>query len=115
MSKLIGWRAWYEGGRVFDSAGTRWEELPATGVVGFVEYEDTQTPTGFPTRRIVANGDYFWLDEKTGRIEKTATSETRGEWVARPSVVGVKAGAWVEDDEYDRARAQMSAATKAPR
>ena len=115
MPKVIGWRAWYSGGRTFDSATTPWTDLPTEGVIGFMLYEDTLCPDGVcPTRRQLANADWYWLDRDG--FHKSATSLNREEWVPAPLVERntLKGGEWVEDGEYDRAVAAMTAARRAP-
>ena len=35
---IVGWRAWYTGGRVYDSASCSWEDLPELGVLVILLY-----------------------------------------------------------------------------
>ncbi len=60
MAAVIGWRAWYDGGLVFDSKTTAWENLSADGVVSIVLYEDTTTPAGDPTRRVMEGSSFYF-------------------------------------------------------
>lgn len=59
--KVIGWRAWYANGSEYDSAVTRWEDLPDDGVLVVMLYFDDKT------RRIMDSSDwYFRIRHKSG-------------------------------------------------
>ena len=52
--KVVGWRAWYTDGSKYDSATTRWNDLPDDGVVVIVLYFDNKT------RRIMDGSDWYF-------------------------------------------------------
>ena len=52
--KVIGWRVWYADGSKYDSASTRWENLPGDGVLVIMLYFDNKT------RRIMDGSDWFF-------------------------------------------------------
>ena len=52
---IVAWRAWYTDKRVFDSETTRWEDLPAIGVLFIRLYYKTR-----PYGRYMSGSDYYW-------------------------------------------------------
>ena len=102
---VIGWRAWYSGGRVFDSHSTRWVDLPSAEVLGVMIYEETMTPKGTPTRRCLINSDWYWYDG----LEFGITTSIWDDWVKPPDVpaLTLKRGGKVPFDEYESVRQAM--------
>lgn len=101
---MHGWKAYYVGDRVFSSADTDWEALPATGVVGIIVYEEP------PYRRLILGGDWYYLDD--GVPATTETHDEWGEWVTQPDDVAedeLKRGELIPDDAFERLQSDMMA------
>jgi len=52
--KVIGWQAWYADGSKYDSATTKWTDLPDDGVLIIMLYFDNKT------RRIMDGSDWYF-------------------------------------------------------
>lgn len=52
--KVIGWRVWYADGSKYDSATTRWSDLPNDGVIVAVLYFDDKT------RRVMDGSSWYF-------------------------------------------------------
>lgn len=104
---VIGWRAWYAGGRTFSSDETDWTDLPDDGVLGAMVYYADRSPGGVPYRRIVSGGDWYHLVD--GEPACTATHDEWGEWVDPPDApdAELKRGRGVHDEEFEAVHAEM--------
>ncbi len=90
MTAVLGWRAWFTSGRVFDSAAVAWADLPDDGfVVGMVYYDDG-------TSRIVAGGDFYFAVGDSIAYNDDPPEVTLGRY---PGIAIVR-GQWVPDAEY---------------
>ena len=105
MTSIKGWRFWYTLGRVFDSRETSWEDLPESGALFLVVYEDSETPAGYPFRRTYSGGDWYW---RGGCCEYGVSGSTDrlDVWIEPPPFppAVLKRGAWVDDAEMERVR-----------
>ena len=88
---VVGWRAWYTGGRQFDSGSTLWEELPAVGVLYIVLYNRTR-----PYRRMMSSVTLYWKDGDMYCCDNTADARIREELPRNC----IKEGRWTTDQEY---------------
>lgn len=104
--KALAWRAYFSGGRRYNSREHRWGELPRSGALIFVVYH----PDGY--RTIVLGGDWFWLDGDMVRC--SATHELRGSWIPRCGGDSSIAGLWVDDDVFRAVQAEAVAARECP-
>lgn len=106
---MQGWRAWYDDDGVYSSAHVAWADLPETGMVGVVVYEEP------PYRRIVDGGDWYWMED--GMIHCT---ETHGDWglfVEPPKVACqacVKKSGDMSDDAFRAVQREMMEARAWP-
>lgn len=97
-----GWRVYYADGATCDSAAQRWRDLPNTGVIGVVVFEEP------PYRRIVDGGDWYYLDED-GEPSCTDTADRWGEWAPLPfaPTETIKRGAAVTDERFETVKTRM--------
>lgn len=97
---VVGWRAWYSGGRTFDSVTTTWSELPADGALYFLLYHRTRPYCRSMCGRSLywqeptANGPIYAYDDSADAIISQET------WQANR----VKRGKWVTDNEMQEVR-----------
>lgn len=97
--KPIGWRVWFEAGKVFDSKTSSWKDLPDDGVIIVVVYHQKRLRSGdghYRTR--YANQDYYWT-MPNAPDEIFCSNENPLE--RYPDAV-VKRGKWVPYDEYEK-------------
>lgn len=95
--RVIGWRFWFTGGRVFDSTISL-DALPRNEGLGVVQYYEH----GY---RDLLKGDWWTLT--CGRWERTRIAEKRGEWSPRPEGNVVVQGIEINDDAWDKIAQQM--------
>lgn len=60
---VLGWRAWYADGSVYDSREIAWRDLPAEGIQIVMLYETEQFLPGRHYRRQFAEADFYVADE----------------------------------------------------
>lgn len=103
---IVGWRAWYTGGRTYDSDTTRWEDLPADGFLAARYYYRTKAHGKY-----ASGSDLYWKDGEIYAHDSVASARIRDElW----QLGMVKKGIWVTDQEMADAREAMVAAVEAP-
>lgn len=92
---IVGWRAWYTGGRYFDSTTTTWEDLPELGVLYVIVYCRSR-----PRSRSMSTKDLYWL-EITPEGDIYACGDVAGSIISQDSIDNnrVKRGKWVTDQE----------------
>ena len=102
---VTGWRAWYVGGRVYDSKTTAWADLPDDGVIQIYLYMDRRDKTSrMPYRRGMAGSDYYWHVPGESVYGCCDASEmTPGQIAERYPGALIKRGRWVSQKEYDAA------------
>lgn len=99
---VIGWRAWFDDGNVYDSTEHEWAELPDDGLLGVVLFESTRAPDGQRTRQIISSYDtYFEATDRLtgarfygGNNDPVETVEARyldtvckrGRWASTPTI-----------------------------
>jgi len=102
---IVGWRAWYSGGRKFDSATTAWKSLPEKGVIGFVLYQREKQ-----RRRIMTGVTLYWQSDDLFCCDNTEDADIpEGLDSSR-----IKRGKWVSDEEYGAAQEEMRDAMVSP-
>jgi len=105
--ELLGWRAWYTGGRVFCSATTPWGRLPDDGVLAVLlimepSTADLELGHAYHTRTVLQSDWYFrWQDSATGDVVMGGHSDDRQAMEPRYPGVEVKRGRWVADHEWE--------------
>jgi len=101
--RVMGWRAWYVGGRVYDSKTTAWADLPDDGVIQVYLYMDTRDATSrMPYRRGMAGSDYYWYVPGEDVYGCCDASEMTPDVIAkRYTGALIKCGRWVSQEEYD--------------
>lgn len=102
---IVGWRAWYAGGRKFDSGTTCWEDLPAEGVLIFVLYQRERRRC-----RRMLGVTLYWKDSDIYACDDTNDANIREDLPANC----VKRGKWVTDGEMGLAQEEARAAIEAP-
>lgn len=96
MSYVIGWDAYYSGGKTFSNKVTLIKDLPATGMlVWMLHFKDG-------TRRIIAGNDrYFWQDNGSSDGIFAQTQELPADILLRyPNAIIIE-GVLVSDTEYN--------------
>lgn len=104
--RVLGWRAYFSGGRTYDSVLHTWGELPRSEALVFVVYHPR------PYRTVVDGGDWYWLDG--GMVRCSPTHEQKGSWVPRCGGDSSIAGLWVDDDVFAAVKAEAMAAKECP-
>jgi hypothetical protein len=89
--RLLGWRAFYDGGRVFDSRETEWKDMPYDGVQVIVAYLERG-------ERIISGHDYYF---KLGNLIG-GNSDSLSTIRKRYPGASVKRGRWVSDEDHNR-------------
>lgn len=108
--RCIGWKAWYTGGRKFDSSRTAWADLPDDGALAIVIYFDERSADRLPQRRIMTGSDYYFRDgDIYGQNNETAEDNRR-----RYPNASFKRGKWTTDDEMQRINAELTLARIPP-
>lgn len=102
---IVGWRAWYTGGRKFDSSTSRWEDLPPEGVLLFCLYQRERK-----RRRLMLGVTLYWKDGEIYACDNTADADIRPDLPAEC----IKRGKWATDAEYQTALGEAAAAQDAP-
>lgn len=101
--KVIGWRAWYAGGRKYSSKSSTWEELPKDGVIQIYLFMDERNKSSrMPYRRGMAGSDYYWHvpgEDVYGACN--ADEMGPNEILLRYPGALIKKGKWVSEQEYD--------------
>lgn len=102
MMDVVGWRAWYRGGRVYDSKTTAWADLPDDGVIQIYLFMDERDKTSrMPYRRGMACSDYYWYvpgEDVYGSCNADEMLPT--EIIRRYPGALIKKGRWVSEQEY---------------
>lgn len=96
---MQGWRAYYDGGRVFDSDNDLWHDIPQTGVLLVVVFEEP------PYRWFIDSADWYYLHE--GQFLWVPSQEWDGTYRIKPRGGGicrecVKQGVMVSDAEMQQ-------------
>ena len=100
---VVGWRAWYLGGRAFDSKTNTWADLPDDGVIQIYLFMDTRDQTTrLPYRRGMAGSDFYWHVAGEGVYGCCDASEMKPDEILKryPGAL-IKRGRWVSQEEYD--------------
>lgn len=85
MPQVLGWRAWYEDGKTYDSETYKWSDLPVDGFQVGMTYFDDNTKRismgcdsyGVIDRSIIENNESIKVNETRYR-----TRFIRGKWIA---------------------------------
>lgn len=94
---IIGWRAWYVGGGVFDSSTTLWEDLPDDGLAVVMLYMDEVNPSnGKHLKRIMQGDDHYF---NVGDVYAHSSFTTPQEIIERYPGASIKKGMWMADQE----------------
>lgn len=105
---VVGWRAWYTGGRVYSSAETCWEDLPANGVLVVLAYERTR-----PYRRLLSGASLYWRNAD-GSFDQWGYSPSVADDPPEFDGVRVKGGDWTTTAEWQWVLGEAMAAVEAP-
>lgn len=101
----IGWRAWYAGGQIFDSANTTWEALPGTGLQVVMVYFDEKADETTPYRRIM-HGDDFYYRLAPGAQDRDGSGFDQTNDIAKATrdrqPGTLKRGSLISDVEYNQ-------------
>ena len=99
------WRAFYIGGREFDSTSDAWRDLPATGVLAVRLFLDEWATDTVQYKRTLYGRDWYWF---------VPVTDTYHSGMTRPGDVPdtlVKRGDWADDDEWERVRQHVHTTT----
>jgi len=108
-----GWRAWYTGGRVFDSATTLITDLPSDGVLVVIVYFAEEWAPGKPYRQIMMGNDTYHFTPSTGVFGHSDDDvETVLERYGTDTIVA--RGQWVTPQEMQHVTDLATAAEAAP-
>lgn len=102
---IVSWRAWYTGERKYNSETTKWEDLPAEGVLCFVFYQREKK-----RRRLMAGVTLYWNDGEIFAGDNVADAEIRSNLPQE----FIKRGKWVTDAEFGKAYDEASAIRQSP-
>lgn len=102
---IVGWRAWYTDGRMYNSLTTDWVDLPAEGALVFTLYQRPRK-----RRRIMCGVTLYWKDDEKYCCDNTADADIPEDLPAE----FVKRGKWVTDTELEAARTAAFAAMESP-
>ena len=98
MSKIIGFRAWYENDRIFDSKNTEWGDLPNDGLIVVMLYESRRLKGDNGHYRIrMANSSFYWV-VPPNILDVFHDDEDPTE--RYPGAI-IKLGKWVPHEEYE--------------
>lgn len=99
--KIVGWRIWYTGGRVFDSKLSNWQELPGDDVLFVMLYLDEFTDST-RYRHARYGCDTYWRLNPGQEIHHMQNEDrTPAEVLAEHPTAQVKTGALVPDAEFE--------------
>lgn len=87
MAKLVGWKIYFDDGRVFSSREGEWKDAPVDGVQVLVEFYDDGT------RSLHVERDYYLLDDGKGFGTNNITP-----WLCKQGTV--KFGRWSSNDKF---------------
>lgn len=73
-AETVGWRAFYDLGRIFDSKTWEWKDLPENGVQVIVFYDRVR-----PYRAARLGDDYFWFFPETGMFDSCTDAEVQAD------------------------------------
>lgn len=116
MRREIGWRAWYDHSRKYDSATTKWEDLPDDGMqVLVVYYEDDNRMMFGPSPDQRSGVDhYFQVPGPDGEMIYGSNSDTDTEILARYPGAIIKRGRWTTYEEFSRLQEEAGTEKEAP-
>jgi len=100
---VISWRAWYDGGRVFTSEDTQWEDLPEDGVQAVMLCEQGTYKGRHLAQILMARDTYFKAGDIYGCNDLPPD-------VVRQRYPGaqVKLGRWTTVDDIHRIEAEVA-------
>jgi hypothetical protein len=106
-TSIVGWRAWYSGGKEYNSKEHRWQELPSAGVLMFVLYQKTR-----PYRRVMVGVSFYWHvpDKDIYACDNAEDAQIPVDLDAS----FIKRGEWVDDPQYNAALEKATATLLAP-
>lgn len=110
--RVIAWRAFYRGSRVYTSERTVWEDLPGDGVLSIVLYFDEAAPSRDPLRRIMEGSDYYFRAPGESGPIFGHSDETPESIRRRYPGASIKRGQWTDDETMHRITQQARAARK---
>ena len=112
--KVVGWRAYYEGRRVYDSHYTTWADLPADGFVEAYLYKEggyREQMAGMDHYFYVADTDvYGYSNDAVDEIESRypGADIKKGKWVSSEEMAEIQETAkdflWWKPDPFNRDR-----------
>jgi hypothetical protein len=94
--EVLGWRCWYDDGKVYDSVKYDWKDLPDDGVlVKIIYYQDG-------TKQIQQGMDYYYeAPHCCGEVIR-GTAMPRDDVFGRYDGAVVKRGRWTPDEFYQQ-------------
>lgn len=109
---VVGWRAWFDDGSVYDSTEHAWAWLPDDGVLGVVLFESTRAPGGQRTRQMVSGYDTYFesTDRLTGARFVGGNNDPVETVEARYLDAVAKRGRWASTETVQRVNVEMAEA-----
>ncbi len=103
QAQVIGWRVWYDDGRVIDARQAPWEALPADGVQLVMLYH------AGGTRRVMQGNEYYWRWRSDFGLVY-AHADTRPDEARYPGAVILR-GKWTSDENLARIEREAAGST----
>jgi len=121
MPRVIGWRAWYTGGKTFSSVDDTWEGMPNDGVLGVVLYEKGHNPSKNEIYRLILVGEDWYFRAMSennkyiyGGCKGSSALEIYQRYGGATNGTCVKRGKWTDNETFEALQAEMHAAKNAP-
>ena len=100
---IVGWRAWYANGQVYDSVSSGWESLPDDGVLVIKLYFNTEYVPGKRYSRAMMGSDWYFRAAGSEDFVYGSCSEKEFESLHdRYKNAVSKRGIWVEEQKMYR-------------
>lgn len=97
---MRGWRVWYKDQSTYDSQSWDWSDIPSTGIIAVVVFEEYDYKPDHPYRTILSGNDWYY--ELFGEIHGVPSGDW-GTWAEKPDISEslIKRGDGVSDLTYD--------------
>lgn len=110
---IVGWRAWYDDGSIYDSISTAWADLPGDGLLHVVLFDARRNSPDQPRIRHMLSGyDYYFQarDRLTGEPFYGGNNESIAAVERRYLRPVIKRGRWAGLATLTRVNAEAAGA-----
>ena len=94
--KVIGWRVWVDGGKVYDSRHNTWDSVPFDGIIQMVTYKESNY------REMFSGHDYYFHAPHPKGTIYGCNNDSLEEIEKRYPGAIIKRGKWVPPEEMAR-------------